>query len=270
MSIVGDIIGGLKGSHAATHAANTMSDAALQAQKLEESKAQNALDAQNQIWSGTQENLSPYTAAGKTSVNNLANLVNNPATFQYGQFQAPTLEQARNMPGYQFQLQQGVDALDKSAAARGNLFSGNQGVALQQYGQGLADTSYNNLYNQALQTYMTNYGVHNQGLQEQIGALGGLSGQGLSAAGTEGSLGQATAGNIGNINMRTAEDQAQQINNAAAARASGYLGKAAAQSNMWGGILGGVQGGFGNLDTSGGSSPWEQALNFGTAALGFI
>lgn len=47
-------------------------------------------------------------------------------------------------PGYQFELNQGIDAIDKSAAARGGLFSGNTMRAVQEYGQGLASTTFGN------------------------------------------------------------------------------------------------------------------------------
>lgn len=58
-----------------------------------------------------------------------------------------------NTPGYQFARDQGINALDASAAARGNLLSGNQTKAVQDYGTGLASNTYNqyvqNLQNQA-------------------------------------------------------------------------------------------------------------------------
>ncbi len=47
-------------------------------------------------------------------------------------------------PGYQFRLDEGVNALDKSAAARGRLRSGAQNKALTRYGQGLASEEFGN------------------------------------------------------------------------------------------------------------------------------
>ena len=43
-----------------------------------------------------------------------------------------------SLPGYQFQLSQGTQAIDRSAASQGLLNSGATGKALAQYGQGLA------------------------------------------------------------------------------------------------------------------------------------
>lgn len=59
-------------------------------------------------------------------------------------------QQVANLPGYQFNMDQGVQAIDRSAAASGLLNSGNTGIALQTYGQGLA-SNYFNQYMQYLQ-----------------------------------------------------------------------------------------------------------------------
>jgi hypothetical protein len=247
MSIVGDIVGGILGANAAGNAANAQVTGAQQAQKLEQKNQQAAQDFQSGVWSGTQANEQPFISGGQTSFNNLSNLVNNPNTFKYGQtFQAPTLEQAQQTPGYQFRLQQGTQAIDQNAAANGTLLSGNTGKALEDYGQGLASSAYQQDYQNALNTYMTNYGVWNQGLQTQLGALSGASGQGLQATGTEGALGQAASNTMANIDLTGGAQQAQQINNAAAARASGYLGQNQAYQGMIGGLAGSAEDIFSN------------------------
>lgn len=46
--------------------------------------------------------------------------------------------QIQNDPAYQFQMQQGTDAINKGDAASGMLGSGNRGIELEKYGQGLA------------------------------------------------------------------------------------------------------------------------------------
>ncbi len=51
-------------------------------------------------------------------------------------------------PGYQFQLQQGLQGVNQSAAAQGLLGSGAQGQALTQYGQNYAAGYYQNYLNQ--------------------------------------------------------------------------------------------------------------------------
>jgi hypothetical protein len=102
-------------------------------------------------------------------------------------------------PGYQFRVDQGVKALDRSAAAKGGLFSGAQGKAITDYGQ-------------------------NQGSQEwgnYISQLMGLSG--LGAGVTNATTGADTsATNIGNsLAMQGAMGQASSYSNAANALANG-------------------------------------------------
>ncbi len=157
-------------------------------------------------------------------------------SFPGGNFQAPTLQQAENTPGYQFALQQGQNALQASAAANGSLLTGGTLNALDSYSQGLADTNYNNIYNQALQGYQTNYNTWANQQANEYNRLAAMSGTGQTAAQQLGSLGSTTAGQIGNTLSNTAAQIGQQMNNAGAAIASGYTGAA----NAYGGALSGA------------------------------
>lgn len=85
------------------------------------------------------------------------------------------LDYLQGTPGYQFDVQQGMNAVQNSAAASGTLNSGSTLKALEQYGQGMAQ----NVYSQ------------------QLGQLSNLMNTGESAAAMQGS--QA---------MQTGEDQA--------------------------------------------------------------
>lgn len=89
-----------------------------------------------------------------------------------------------NTPGYQFARNQGINALDASAAARGNLLSGNQIKAVQDYGTGLE--------NQTYQQYVQN-------LQNQAGvganAAGGYGGALVGGANALAQGGQAKSNN---------------------------------------------------------------------------
>lgn len=58
-------------------------------------------------------------------------------------------------PGYQFRMEQGRKALDRSAAARGLTMSGAQLRALTEYGQGMGSQEYGNAFNRALTQYGT-------------------------------------------------------------------------------------------------------------------
>jgi hypothetical protein len=71
------------------------------------------------------------------------------AVFGEQQYYAQQLQQlianpssVTNLPGYQFQFDQGAKAVTDQAAAMGYLGSGNLGVALTQYGQNYAQSAY--------------------------------------------------------------------------------------------------------------------------------
>ena len=68
-------------------------------------------------------------------------------------FQAPSIEDARRDPGFEFAFKEGQRALEQSAAAKGMLRSGQTWKDLQKYGQGMADLSYQNVYNRRQQEW---------------------------------------------------------------------------------------------------------------------
>jgi len=129
-------------------------------------KAQRAAQAQ----------LSPYAQSGQAANARLSELLGvggNAQAQGYGslnkQFTAADLQ---NDAGYQFRLGEGLKAQQRALGAQGGLFSGAALKAAQEYGQGLADQTYNDAYNRDLQNKQTTY---NQ--------LSGLTGTGQSAAG---------------------------------------------------------------------------------------
>jgi hypothetical protein len=69
------------------------------------------------------------------------------------QFQAPDPTQIVNDKDYQNQLQQGLHGIQSSAASKGTLLTGGTLKSLDQFGQGLAASFGNTLYNRALGEY---------------------------------------------------------------------------------------------------------------------
>ena len=152
-----------------------------------------------------------------------------------GPFQAPTADQARQTPGYQFALQQGLGANQASAAANGSLLTGGTQTALNQYAQNFADTNYNNTYNQALGTYQTNYNTWANQQANEYNRLAAQAGMGQTTAQTLNSNGLQSTGQIANTLTNTGQQIGQQNTNAAAATASGYVGSANAINGAIGG-----------------------------------
>lgn len=127
-------LGGL-GKVAATGAGTALS-------LSEQDKALKALtDSQNQA----QGVLQPYLNSGTAANDKLSSLLgtnNDPATTQ---------QILASSPGYQFQLDQGNQALDRQQAARGGYFSGSAIKAGQDYASGVANNTVNQYYNQLAQ-----------------------------------------------------------------------------------------------------------------------
>jgi hypothetical protein len=107
----------------------------------------------------------PYSQAGQTALSNL---------------QAPSLEALQNDPGYKFRLQQGNQALERSLAARGLGQSGAALKAAQEYGQGLADQTYNDYFSRQSQLANFGYGAAS-GLGSIYAGLGNAQAAALRA-----------------------------------------------------------------------------------------
>lgn len=114
-------------------------------------------------------------------------------------------------PGYAFRLQEGLKALDRTAAARGGLVSGNALRGAAQFGQNLASEEFGNAYNRF---------INQQNVQRN--ALAGLAGQGQTTAGTLGAAGTNFASNVGNLTLAQATNQANAGLAASRARSSAY------------------------------------------------
>ena len=199
-------------------AASTQAGAAQSAQQLQAQEAQNALNFQEQEWQTQQQNEAPFLQAGQGAINTLSGLTSTPGqgllTPWTGQFTAPTAQQAEQTPGYQFELQQGEGAVQNSAAARGGLLTGNTAEAMQQYGQGLASTNYQQTYQNALTQYQQAYNTFQNNQTNTYNRLAGIAGTGQTTAAQLGQQGAQAAGNVGNINLVTGAQQGQALQNA--------------------------------------------------------
>lgn len=151
-------------------------------------------------------------------------------------FNAPTDVTEQNDPGYQFRLQQGQDAIQRSAAARGGLLTGGTAKDLSDWTGNAASAEYGNVYNRAFNDYSTRYNTFKQNQADRYNKLAAMSGTGQTAASQLGLLGSQQAANNNTILMTSGQQIGQDIQNAGAARASGY----AASGNAYGGALSGI------------------------------
>ncbi len=140
-----------------------------------------------------QQLYSPFTSQAPGALNGIAQIANGDTLGS--KFVAPTAESLANGQGpggagYQFTLQQGQDAINRAAAAQGNLFSGGTLKSLANYTTGTANQYYGQAYNQALSTFQANQ----QSALNQVGTLQGLANFGLQGtAGAAGAIGQTSS-----------------------------------------------------------------------------
>jgi hypothetical protein len=202
---------------------------------------QNYGTAGQQLQTNYTSALSPYlqnygqAQQGVTQLGNVLGL-NGP------QGSGQALQTLTNTPGYQFALQQGQGGVNAAAQAGGTGASGNQQLALQQQGQGLATQNYNNYVNQ-LQPYLGQSNAAASGINQTYQGLG----QNL-AANSQG-LGQGLAGQYGNLANLGWQTQTGIGNANANADLSAYN----ASANILG-ALGGGLGGIAKLGVSGGGT----------------
>jgi len=172
------------GAVSSRSAANTQASAADRAAQLQQDQF-NTTNAQQ----------APWREAGVNALGKLQGMAD------YKPFDMATFQQD---PSYQFRLDQGTKALERSAAARGGLISGNTGGALQNYGQNAASQEYQNAFNR----YQTER-------QATLAPYMTLAGYGQGANTLSAQAGQNYATNAGNM-----------ITGGAAANAAGYMGAA--------------------------------------------
>jgi hypothetical protein len=234
------LLGGILGASAASKAAQQQLNAENNAANYVKGNAAQALGNIGQNLQAQQGLLSPYQQAGSGALANLSSLLGTPGQgLLQGwnqSFQAPTEAQAAATPGYQFAVDQATQQLQNSAAGRGGLLTGGTAKALDQYTQGLADTNYQQVYNNQFQNYLQNYQQFQQNQANQYNRLSGLAGIGQWAAGTGvGALGQAS-GLESSVLGQSGQSVANLYGQAGGAQASGTVGAA----NAWNSALGGI------------------------------
>lgn len=138
---------------------------------------------------------SAFSGGGGSSGAQQAAGAADPFASQRGQYQQQLAALMQNpssitsQPGYQFQLQQGLNSVQGSAASSGMLNSGNVLTALNKYGQDYASTQLQN--QELLLAQLSGANVGSPGTAGQI-----LQGQNQSNQQAAGYLGQAVTGSI--------------------------------------------------------------------------
>ena len=156
------------------------------AAQTQAASADRASQIQQENFEQTRKDLMPYKQAGDTSLSQLMGQMTPDGYFN----QTYTGQDIYSDPSYQFRLQQGQDAIQSSAAAKGGLLTGATLKALQNYGQESANQEYSNAYNR-----------FNADQTNRYNRLSNLVGIGQNAAAQVGNAGAQTAQAVANNTM---------------------------------------------------------------------
>ena len=178
-------------------------NASRQASSAQERAAKEGAASQERMFNKQVELQEPFRQAG---VNALPELV---AASKYTPF---GMDQFRADPGYGFRLQEGIKALDRSAAARGGLLSGNQLRGINEFGQNLATQEYTNAFNR----YQAERNARLNPLQSLAG------------------MGQTSTNMLSNEAGQYGQNMAQNAATMGNIRASGYMNQANALTGAMG------------------------------------
>jgi len=170
------------------------------------------INTANQVYNKDVGALQPWIQTGTNATNQL-NQNAGPNGSLGRQF---TMADFNKDPAYQFDVQQGLQAINNSNSVRGGALSGGTLKALSNYGTQQASNEFGNAAARFTQNQNQNFGQ-----------LSSLAGQGLSAVNTQANVGT----NYANANMA-------QLNNIGNAQAQGVLGQAAGKDQAIGGFFG--------------------------------
>lgn len=213
------LVGAVAGSEASRRGANAQRDAA-NASTAEQRR-------QFDLLYGDQQ---PFREAGQGAIRQLAGLS--------GYDPTPSAQDVMNEPGYRFGLEQGRNALEGSAAARGGLYSGRALRELTQFGNDYATTRFGQANDRAQQSFGNRWN-----------RLAGLAG-----------IGQTSVQQTGNAGFRTGAMVGDNMIGAGNAQAASGMQRA----NIWGNAanqLGGYMAWNGQRG-GGGGNPYSTPNNW--------
>lgn len=226
IAAAGAIGGGIASAVGSSNAANAQKDS-----------AEKAMDLQREIYAQQQRNyeqgredMRPWLEAGRGTLGELM------AQMQGGYFDRQfDASQLANDPGFQFRMQQGQQALERSASARGLLNSGGALKSLQRYSQGLASDEFQNAW-----------GRNQEENRGRFNRMAGIAGVGQQAAGTMGNMGAQNSAQMGQFaNSMSGLYGAQ--GNASAAQHMGTANAVSGGFNTLGSLAMMGMGGYGGM-----------------------
>lgn len=137
------------------------------------------IGVQREMFNTARGDLAPWRSFGESFIPNLRDMK---------QFRAPSMDDVKSRPGYQFRMDQGTRALDNSAIAKGGLLSGNHLRDVMSFGQDYGSSEYDKEYSRAQGEY-----------QNELARLMQFANLGYGAAGGSAGVAQNTGNSLANL-----------------------------------------------------------------------
>jgi hypothetical protein len=189
------VLGAGSSLYGSSKAADAQQAAAAQSAAAQREAADKSIAAQREMFDIGRADLAPYREGGTTAQNQLLSLLGiggNQAAPGYGKYARDFgMSDFTADPGYQFRLEQGMKALNASAAAKGMGMSGANIKGATEYGQNLGSQEYQNAFNR----YQTNRTAQLAPLQSlYAGGQAAAAGSAAQAGALESNLRQTYTG----------------------------------------------------------------------------
>jgi hypothetical protein len=187
---------GVAGSAIGAHAQGSATDKAVNA---EQSSAANTLAFNRDVYNQTSANEAPYMALGNQAGAALGSRLDSlTSSFPGGAFSF-TPANFQNDPAYQFNRDQGIQGIQRTAAAQGGLVSGGLLKDVGTFASGLAANTYQQQYANALGAYQMAYNQFQDTNANAFSRLMGVAGLGQSAASNTAAAGNAASSTAAGI-----------------------------------------------------------------------
>lgn len=207
--IAAAVAGAAVSGAASRSAAKTQANAARESAQITADQARSDREMQLALYQQQRADQTPYREAGYRTLAQIMSGVQSGGDFD----RRFSLSDFQQDPGFQFRQQEGEKALQRAAAATGSAYSGAALKALARFNSGLASQEYGDAYNR-----------FNTDQSQRFNRLASVAGIGQTALGQTQSAGTSAYGNIASLGANAAAAQGRSLQDAAEARASGYVG----------------------------------------------
>ena len=204
---------------------------ARDAANIQAQYGRDALDLQREIYEQGRQDMMPWLDAGRRSLNTLEGMMGSGefemAPEEYGDFNF-SVSDYEESPYAKFLQQEGQRGIERSAAARGGLASGNTLAGLQKRAMGISAGDYANQYARKKGEYDTGY----RNFLDSYGRRAGQKADKYNRLANMAGMGQTQSSTLGQMGGQYGRDAGAGLTGIGNVMGAGRIGQANARTNM--------------------------------------